>query len=549
MPDRAMPPTHLHSASELRQLWKPLRDSYAAAHLYEHTRVRIHRAFTWLEAAERAAGQDAATSLIDSWSGLMALASQWDDSSNAPIPAAAALGSFMERLRAIDHDGVLATLARQRDAAIQAIIDDDYVAELGLRPPAPVPGAPGAPGALDPDRLDRALTVIHVVWRQLTEGGTAHGSAPIRRVVERCARVAFDVALAAVNIVTCHGYAEEWGPLCFPPPREARSTSMTAWSLLAGLGVTGLLGATAAAGAVALAGDVASAAAPAEASWGSGALDAWLTLAGRMHPFLIHFPVALVLVAFAAELWRLVTRRAGPSPITIPLVAIAACGAVAAAATGWLFAASGGEDGDWTLWLHRWGGTLCAVQLLGVWWLARRTVREPGPTRRFRAALAVGATLIAGVGHFGGELVYGDGFVESALDSAISRTFGLASPSSASGGVVSDFGTGSAPDLANVSFARDVQPILEDRCVECHGTRKKKAGLSFTPIESALAWVPERIGDNPAIAPGDPEQSEVMHLVTLPESDEDAMPPEGARLTAGQIATIRAWIEQGAKVN
>ena len=38
----------------LRSLWKPRRDSYADAHLYEENRIRIHRAFTWLEQIGRA---------------------------------------------------------------------------------------------------------------------------------------------------------------------------------------------------------------------------------------------------------------------------------------------------------------------------------------------------------------------------------------------------------------------------------------------------------------------------------------------------------------
>ncbi len=541
MPDPATRSTHMHSASELRQLWKPLRDSYAQAHLYEHTRVRIHRAFTWLEAADRAAGEDAATTLIDSWSALMALASQWSELTNEPVPARAALASFMERLRAIDHDGTLGALARHQEAALEAIIADEYVAELGLQPAAP-----------GEDRLDRALSVIHVVWRQLTEGGTAHGSAPIRRVVDRCARVAFDVALAAVQIVTCHGYADEWGPLCFPPTQYGRRAPATAWGLATALGASLLLGLSSATAAFHAAGDATtvdpSATLAGAASMGD-ALDAWLTLAGRMHPFLIHFPVALVLVAFVAELWQLATRRTGLSPITVPLVGIAAGGALAAAVTGWLFAASGGEDAGWTLWLHRWGGTLCAAQLTGVWWLARRTARNPSSTKRFRVALTVGATLVAGVGHFGGELVYGDGFVEEALESAINKTFGRPPRLVNGAPTASGENSGAAPDLSKVSFSRDVQPILEARCVECHGSRKKKAGLSFSPIAAALSWVPEHLGDDPAIAPGDPDQSEMLHRVTLPEGDDDAMPPEGDRLTAQQVATIRAWIEQGAPVN
>jgi hypothetical protein len=98
------------------------------------------------------------------------------------------------------------------------------------------------------------------------------------------------------------------------------------------------------------------------------------------------------------------------------------------------------------------------------------------------------------------------------------------------------------PPKARVDFAKDVWPILEARCVQCHNAEKRKAGLSLADGESALA------GGNSgkALVPGKGSASRLIHLVA--GTDPDAkMPPEGPALTAAQVNTLRAWIDQGAK--
>lgn len=63
----------------LRRLWKPRRDAYAKARLYETVRIRIHRALTWLEHAERCgSGRDLDARLVAQWVALNSLYGRWD---------------------------------------------------------------------------------------------------------------------------------------------------------------------------------------------------------------------------------------------------------------------------------------------------------------------------------------------------------------------------------------------------------------------------------------------------------------------------------------
>jgi hypothetical protein len=92
-----------------------------------------------------------------------------------------------------------------------------------------------------------------------------------------------------------------------------------------------------------------------------------------------------------------------------------------------------------------------------------------------------------------------------------------------------------------VDFARDVRPILSNRCFKCHGPAVQKGKLRLDTFEGATK--------NGAIVPGKPDQSLLLDRITEPSDEDGRMPPPetGDRLTAQQIATLQAWIEQGAE--
>ncbi len=97
-----------------------------------------------------------------------------------------------------------------------------------------------------------------------------------------------------------------------------------------------------------------------------------------------------------------------------------------------------------------------------------------------------------------------------------------------------------------ISFAREIQPILADKCYQCHGpdASTRKAKLRLDRKEDALA---DR-GGTPAVSPGKLEHSEIYRRIKTADVDQ-IMPPVkfGKKLTAREIDLIRRWIEQGAK--
>lgn len=94
----------------------------------------------------------------------------------------------------------------------------------------------------------------------------------------------------------------------------------------------------------------------------------------------------------------------------------------------------------------------------------------------------------------------------------------------------------------DVSFLRDVAPILLQRCAGCHGEKKTEGGYRLNTFENLI-----RAGDSeePSVVAGKPSESELLRRII--ETDEDLrMPRQDDPLSEQQVATIRKWIEAGA---
>ena len=93
-----------------------------------------------------------------------------------------------------------------------------------------------------------------------------------------------------------------------------------------------------------------------------------------------------------------------------------------------------------------------------------------------------------------------------------------------------------------VDFARDIYPILQRSCFECHGPEKQSGKLRLDSRPAALRG--GRIG--PALVPGQAQRSELYRRITLSKGDDGVMPARGERLAPAQADLLRRWIDQGA---
>ena len=95
-----------------------------------------------------------------------------------------------------------------------------------------------------------------------------------------------------------------------------------------------------------------------------------------------------------------------------------------------------------------------------------------------------------------------------------------------------------------VDFKKDIAPVLEARCVKCHGAKKQKGEYRLDNAKDIM-----KAGDSeeaPIVA-GDPDKSYLFKLIAMDEDADDVMPPKGGTLTKEQVANFKAWIKAGAK--
>ena len=368
-------------------------------------------------------------------------------------------------------------------------------------------------------------------------------------------------------------------------------------------------------------------------------LDAWLNVLGAFHPLIVHFPIALAIVAALAMLWNWIWQHDGFGEFAFHCTWIAALASVFVSASGWFFAESNGSASN-ELFLHRWFGIGSSAGLIALAFMTSlvRSDSWPGLLKISRFASLLVAAGIGVTAHFGGEMVWGEGQVTTPLSNALSVSWASiraknsevatapttttpTTTSTTTAPTTTTTPTTTAPttpiapatpattdapkpiantsihDVLRMSFAfamsapqttppatppaspppsppadsskstvppaatapsaipkdleynKNILPILEARCWECHGKGVAKGGVAFDHVAELIVKEPlVKSKQIPIILVGKPASSAIMKAIQKPMTAKGHMPPKGARLTAEQIALIEAWIQQGAKV-
>jgi uncharacterized membrane protein len=270
---------------------------------------------------------------------------------------------------------------------------------------------------------------------------------------------------------------------------------------------------------------------------------------GRFHPVLVHLPIGILLLAGILEVvgWvrrrRASTRDAAASTAestTGAMLVFGALTAIAAAVAGLMLGATGGYAGD-TYERHLRLGVAVAIAASATAVAGLMRLRGDAPRRRrvYAVLLACTILLLTVAGHLGATLAHGEGYLTDhapqPLRHALLRLTGRTGP------VPPDV----PPDQA-VIYTSLVQPILQSRCVSCHGPGRTEGGLRLD--------TPQGLGkggdDGPVVVAGRADSSELVKRIWLPAGHPDVMPPKGHRPpTPAEAAVLRWWIDQGASAD
>ena len=262
---------------------------------------------------------------------------------------------------------------------------------------------------------------------------------------------------------------------------------------------------------------------------------------GRFHPLAVHLPIAFVLLAAMLEIAGFFSSAKHLKESAGFVLGLAAASAVFAIVLGWLLAWSGGYHGRLVT-RHMWGGLSLAAVLLII------CVLRNSNGKLYASGLVVAVALMTWTSDQGGKLTHGPGFLTEHMPAGLRSLLHVAAPSTQPTQAPESPSVlpAASPESARVSatfFATRVAPILDDRCVTCHGPAKTKGRLRLDSFAGAMQG-----GKHGAvIKPGDPKHSELYRRINLPRDDEHAMPGEGKpALSSAQIKVIELWINSGA---
>ncbi len=93
---------------------------------------------------------------------------------------------------------------------------------------------------------------------------------------------------------------------------------------------------------------------------------------------------------------------------------------------------------------------------------------------------------------------------------------------------------------ATVSFAKDILPILQSRCENCHGGTSTQKGLNLTSYSNLMAGSE----NGPVVTAGNAADSSLVEMIVSQK-----MPKRGPKLTPDQVKLITDWVNQGALNN
>lgn len=282
-------------------------------------------------------------------------------------------------------------------------------------------------------------------------------------------------------------------------------------------------------------------------------------LVARLHPLVVHFPIALLLTGACAEWWRVIRRRDRASGTGIACVTAGALGAIAAALTGLANASTQPHSAGMleAINMHRIAGLIAAGCALAAMLLGHAARRGVGALsgRWYVFVVSIAAVAVGITGHLGGNLVYGADYLTQPL-----RALGLPIP--AVGSTTTDTKSNVEPGqqpvrkveaalprrlapagtVLTINYTQQIRPIFEQHCFSCHGPAKKQGRLRLDVLAEAFTgesryW---------AITPGNPDESEMIYRLTRGREADDRMPPRGSPLAAEQVALIATWIKEGA---
>ncbi len=242
-----------------------------------------------------------------------------------------------------------------------------------------------------------------------------------------------------------------------------------------------------------------------------------IQILGKLHLLILHLPIGILLLGVLLE-WIRLWRKEQVSRNTLTLIYfIGTLATLFACISGYILSRSGDYNLE-KVSLHQWAGILTFGLSTGIFLLSLKNYQKI-QWSVIPLALFVGIT-----GHLGGNLTHGEGFLwnNEKIEDLTLNIENTDNP---------------------LVYEEVIQPILDYKCVSCHGENKAKGKLKLHNREQFT--IPGKSGE--IILPEANDNGILYDRINLPSDDEDHMPPDHKRqLSEHELSLINWWIENGA---
>ncbi|WP_316818167.1 c-type cytochrome domain-containing protein [Pedobacter nyackensis] len=248
------------------------------------------------------------------------------------------------------------------------------------------------------------------------------------------------------------------------------------------------------------------------------------TFSGRLHPLIVHLPIGFILLATLFDVLSYLKRYRYLKQ-TVPLILlIGFIAAVLACVFGYLLSLSGEYDLE-TLRYHKFSGITLAIISGLLYGSATEMIKKHlRLSDKLFSVLLIGlVVLMSYSGHQGASLTHGNDYLSFRTLMHKERE----KPTTVEQAML---------------FEDVIQPILQNKCVQCHREGKQKGKLSL----ETLLEIKKGGKSGPAVVAGKLDASELFRRITLDEGHKEFMPSDGKPpLTKNEVALIRWWIKEG----
>lgn len=276
--------------------------------------------------------------------------------------------------------------------------------------------------------------------------------------------------------------------------------------------------------------------------------DPYLAVFGRFHIVLLHLPIGLLPGIALLEFGAALLRKPIPRGSVLTLAIMTALTAGAALASGLVLA---GEKVDSELLGDHKLAAIVMTVVCALLPILAAFKKRAG----FRVTLLVALGLSVWAGHLGGSLSHKKDFLFKPLQRAAAKqdtNKATTAPQSSDNQPANNNDQPNAKDKTSasdqaVSFKKDVAPIFQRVCNDCHNAEDYDGDLDLTTKNGILCI--DRDEADRVLVPGKPDDSYLIQLCEYPEDDDERMPPidEEIQLKKAELATLRKWILQGCK--